>query len=416
VAPTVTLSAANSLSVNEGTSHTYSFTVSDPGQDTYSVVSQTCGAAGTLSAPIFNTLTGVGSFDCTFPDGPASSVVSVQVSDSDGANSNTATQTVTVNNVAPTVTLTGPTTADEGQTKTYSFTVSDPGVDTFSVVTVSCGTYGSQVGTTTTTASGGSFVCSFPDGPRSSTVSIQVKDSDNANSNTATVIVAIANINPTVGTIVFTYNPVTGVVGATAPFTDPGVPDTHTAAFAWSVTPVTAFSSTGPTVIEAGGNGSATGTINLPPGCYTVSLTVTITDKDSGVGTRTQGLGTSADAYLARFQAPIKDNERNLSKAGNVIPIKVSLTSQCTGAAVTNAPLYVVVMAGNVGENVDGSSVVTESVSNADTGQLMRTSGGGYMYNLTTKGFTTGQDYTVQIRSGSVTGPVVIAALIRTQK
>ena len=73
-----------------------------------------------------------------------------------------------------------------------------PGQDTFSVVSVSCGANGSQVGSTTTTASGGSFVCTFPDGPASSTVSVQVKDSDNANSNTATQTVTITNVAPTV--------------------------------------------------------------------------------------------------------------------------------------------------------------------------------------------------------------------------
>src|SRR5204862_1932821 len=34
VAPTVMLSSTNDLSVNEGSSHTYSYTISDPGQDT----------------------------------------------------------------------------------------------------------------------------------------------------------------------------------------------------------------------------------------------------------------------------------------------------------------------------------------------------------------------------------------------
>ncbi len=305
---------------------------------------------------------------------------------------------------------------NEGTQHTYSFSVPDPGVDTFSVVAVSCGANGSQVGSTTTTASGGSFVCSFPDGPKTSTVSVQVKDSDLANGNTATQVVTIANVNPIVGTIVFTYNPVTGVVGATAPFTDPGVFDTHTAAFGWTVSPATPFSTTGPLVTEAGGNGSAAGSINLPPGCYSVSLTVAITDNNSGTGIRTQALGGSADAYLAQFQAPIKDNERNLSKAGNVVPVKVSLTSQCTGAAITSAPLFVTVAIGVVGEQIDGTYVVVDSVSQADTGQQMRLNGSGYLYNLSTKSLVTGNDYTIQIRSGSVTGPVVLAAVLRTQK
>ena len=133
--------------------------------------------------------------------------------------------------------------------------------------------------------------------------------------------------------------------------------------------------------------------------------------------------GSSADAYLAQFQAPIQDNERNLAKAGNVVPIKVSLTSQCSGAAVPNIPLYVATFAGNIGETIDGTSVVTDSVSNADTGQLMRANGSGYIYNLTTKPFTTGQDYTVQIsewvgrRTGRARGadPDPEVAIIRRQ-
>ena len=40
VAPTVTLAAGNDLTVNEGTTeHTYNFTVTDPGVDTFTVVS-----------------------------------------------------------------------------------------------------------------------------------------------------------------------------------------------------------------------------------------------------------------------------------------------------------------------------------------------------------------------------------------
>ena len=92
--------------------------------------------------------------------------------------------------MAPTVTLSAANdlTVNEGSNETYSFTVSDPGDDTFSVVSVSCGINGSQVGTTTMTATGGSFVCTFPDGPANSTVSVQVKDTDNANSNTDTQV------------------------------------------------------------------------------------------------------------------------------------------------------------------------------------------------------------------------------------
>ena len=107
VAPTVTLAAANDLSVNEGTSHTYSFTTTDPGEDDVRPAVDRLRPQRHPGRPdTFNTATGAGSFVCSFPDGPASSSVSVQVEDSDGADSNTDTQTVAIANVAPTVTLT----------------------------------------------------------------------------------------------------------------------------------------------------------------------------------------------------------------------------------------------------------------------------------------------------------------------
>ena len=37
-------------------------------------------------------------------------------------------------------------------------------------------------------------MCSFPDGPADSTVSVQVKDSDDAPSNTDTQIVSVVNV------------------------------------------------------------------------------------------------------------------------------------------------------------------------------------------------------------------------------
>ena len=99
-----------------------------------------CAPTATQAGSTFNATSGAGNFQCTFPDGPASSIVSVQVKDSDNANSNTATQTVTIANVAPTVRLsaTNDLLVNEGTQHTYSYTVSDPGIDTFSVVSVSC--------------------------------------------------------------------------------------------------------------------------------------------------------------------------------------------------------------------------------------------------------------------------------------
>src|SRR5439155_754562 len=126
VAPTVTLVGAGSA--NEGDTNHYTFTTSDPGvNDTFSVVSESCGLNGTLSNAAFTSSTGAGSFDCTFPDGPKSSTVSVQVKDSDNASSNTSSITVTIANVAPTATFNAPASVNEGSSIGLSLTSpSDP--------------------------------------------------------------------------------------------------------------------------------------------------------------------------------------------------------------------------------------------------------------------------------------------------
>ena len=78
---------------------------------------------------------------------------------------------VTVANVAPTVTLSGADSADEGTTQTYNYSATDPGDDSPLVWTLDCGAEGTRSNTTAT-----SFDCSFPDGPESSTVSASAFD------------------------------------------------------------------------------------------------------------------------------------------------------------------------------------------------------------------------------------------------
>ena len=72
-------------------------------------------APGTVSNLVFDPLTGAGSFDVTFPDGPASSTVSVQVRDSNGNISHASTIDVNVANVAPMLSLSGNANVNEGR-------------------------------------------------------------------------------------------------------------------------------------------------------------------------------------------------------------------------------------------------------------------------------------------------------------
>ena len=218
---------------NEGQTKSYTFTTSDPAglNDTYSIVATSGGSVGTITNLVFDSATGAGSFDVTFADGVATSTVSVQVKDSDDVLSNVATIDVAVANVAPTVSLLGPATANEGQTKSYTFTTSDPAGlnDTYSIVATSGGSVGTITNLVFDSATGaGSFDVTFADGVATSTVSVQVKDSDDVLSNVATIDVAVANVAPTVSLL----GPATANEGQTKSYTfttsDPaGLNDTY---------------------------------------------------------------------------------------------------------------------------------------------------------------------------------------------
>ena len=187
VAPTVTLSGADSA--NEGSTHSYDYSATDPGDDSPLEWTLECGDEGDFVAGSDDG----SSFECSFPDGPANS--SVSASAFDGSDSGSDSISVSVANLKPSVTLSGAATADEGDTKSYSYTVSDPGADTYSK-SISCGANGELV---TGSDDGSSFECSFPDGPATTTVSFSATDSDGASdTDNQSVTVTVANVAPTV--------------------------------------------------------------------------------------------------------------------------------------------------------------------------------------------------------------------------
>jgi hypothetical protein len=97
--------------------------------------------------------------------------------------------------------------------------------------------------------------------------------------------------------------------------------------------------------------------------------------------------------------------------------VKVELRSSCSGATVTTPVLHITIATGD--DNMDPANVedlTAFSVSNADTGTQMRMAGGMYIYNLSTKTMKAGMDYTLRVRSGSPTGPILLRALFQPKK
>jgi hypothetical protein len=110
VPPSVTFTAGPAT-VNESgvTEHQYSYSISDPGDDTVQSVATSCGSGIKVTNSDTFSNTG-GSFKCKFPDGPADTQVSAKATDSDGETGAEATLAVYVNNVPPVITsVTGPT-------------------------------------------------------------------------------------------------------------------------------------------------------------------------------------------------------------------------------------------------------------------------------------------------------------------
>jgi hypothetical protein len=172
-------------------------------------------------------------------------------------------------------------------------------------------------------------------------------------------------------------------------------------------------------VSENNGTGTATDTRTLAPGCHTITVTGTVIDDDDATSSPAEQVAVSqqVDVYSVAFKAPIKDNERNFAKYGNVLPVKVEIKSSCTGLPVNTASIFLSFVQGTGGEIIETTSTVTESVSIADgTGGQMRIADGMYIYNFTTKQLTAGKDYTLRVRLDSQSGPIILQAVLQPKK
>ncbi|HET7219867.1 MAG TPA: kelch repeat-containing protein [Vicinamibacterales bacterium] len=404
VAPTVVLTG--DAAADEGQTKTYTYTVTDPGNDPNPTITESCGANGTL----VNTAT-ANHFQCTFPDGPASSEVRVTADDGDPSNNvGFATVTVTVANVIPVVNAGANATVNEGALFGQNGSFSDPGADTWTA-TVNYGD-GSPVQALALNADK-SFSLSHAYGDNSTyTVTVSISDGDGTG--TASLSITVNNVAPALNTPTFTFNPYTGAASASINFSDPGWRDTVSSMFDWAgVAAAGAPASAGPGLAPAL-TGTFTSSHTFAPGCIAGGISVVVSDDDLGQSGYTFASAGSLQVYTVAFMSPLKDGVRNVVKMGNVIPVKLSITD-CNGAPVLNKTLSISVAAGiyNVGDVVEGEEVIPTSVSSADTTGIMRVADSHYMYNMATKGLSTGFPYSIIIRDG---GMIVATAVVETKK
>jgi hypothetical protein len=280
VAPTAALSSTSPI--NEGSNALISFTNQfDPSPVDVQVgfhYAFACDGSALNSATYVGSGTSAAT-SCPFDDGPSDHTVRARIIDKDDGYSEYTTL-VHVNNVPPTATFVVPTqSGNEGSTFTIQLTNAfDPSnADTVAGFTYAfdCGGGYAAAGSTSSTA------CPAVDNP-GVTVRGKIADKDGGTTE-YTANVVILNVPPTVGLITAPASPVqiSAAISASAPFTDPGIRDTHTAAWAWGDGTTTAA-----TVTESNGSGSVSGSHTYTAaGVYT--LTVTVTDKDGGQGQST---------------------------------------------------------------------------------------------------------------------------------
>ena len=188
--------------MNEGSTHTYAYTVTDPASDTFTVDAgyPTCGANGTFVGSPLGDPCG-GSFDCNFPDGPATSDVKIKVTDSDGASDTDSENVVvvTIANVDPVVTAAANQSSDEGDSHSFALgSFTDPGSDSPWSVSVDWGD-GSPTTDYTAASPGtlGNKNHTYADGPNDYTVTVTVTDASGG-TDSDSFQVHVSNIAPTI--------------------------------------------------------------------------------------------------------------------------------------------------------------------------------------------------------------------------
>ncbi len=256
-------------------------------------------------------------FTNTIDDGTFTVTLTVCDDATAGSRCTTDSTTVTVANVAPTVTaIPGPLTLDEGQAMalTQLATFSDPGINDTHTATIDWGDGNSEAAGTGSPVSGAHTY--IQDGLYTITVTVTDDDGD---SGAATIDVIVSNVSNVSPTVTITETSVTGTVGdtitVTGIYTDKGSADTHTADIDWGDgssdlgVPVTGnafsfdhvYTSEGTRTVRVcvadgyGGSGCDTVIVTIKPVVNTAPIVDAGGDRVTSEGTPVAITGTASD-------------------------------------------------------------------------------------------------------------------------
>jgi hypothetical protein len=221
VAPTLAISGA--ATVNEGSPYTLNLSSSDPGTDT--IAQWTINWGDSVEVVSGNPA----SATHTYADGGNSYVISATATDEDGTFAAGNTVAVSVLNVDPTLTISGPSDIDEGSLYTLSLSSSDPGIDSISQWTITWGDGNVQV----VAGNPASVTHTYLDGDNNYVISATATDEDGTFAAGNTVAVTVHNVAPTVALNTVPDISENGFATLTGSFTDIGITDAHTVTIDW---------------------------------------------------------------------------------------------------------------------------------------------------------------------------------------
>ena len=370
VAPTTTFFSGDTTVDESGTAtHTYVFSIFDPGVDNVIGVGSSCGVGGSPVGGNTYDDTSV-TFTCTFPDGPADPVLIANATDSDNATGPFTSQPVHVNNVAPTASLAnnGPIAEGSSGTVTFSGQADASSVDQTAGFTYS---YDFDNNGTFEIAGSASASATVPaaylaDGPGSRTVRGRIIDKNNGFTDYTTTI-SITNVAPTV---IITGAPLSSpegmLISLGSAVSDPSAADVAAGfTFAWSVT--------------KNGSPYASGTsptFSFTPddnGTYVVSLSVTDKDGDSGSAGKTIAVTNVAPTASLANNGPIAEGSSGtVTFSGQADASSVDQTAgftysydfdndglfEITGSASASATVPAAYLAEGPGSRTVGSRII----------------------------------------------------------
>lgn len=255
-------------------------TVSNTGVFSDAEGNDTVGLTASVGTVTQNDAAGTWSWSLDVADGPASGNVTITASDDLGA-ATIATFAYSVDNVNPTISLSGNASVDEGSEYTLNLgVVTDPGADTIDSYVINWGD-GTNSGILTGSPENTTATHTFAEGPATFTNEVTVTDED-GNFLAGTLSVTVNDVAPVIDSLATTSVDENGTVHLTGTYSDVGSEDTHEITIDWGEGASETYVVTGGT-FDVSHQYLDDSPTNTASDVYAIN--VTLTDDDSGEDT-----------------------------------------------------------------------------------------------------------------------------------